>query len=138
LICNEKKEILFVSPMYDGKTHDFAIFKNIFTNIDFSALNLYVDLGFLGIKKTIKYNELFIPHKASKNHPLNDDQKKENSTLSSVRVAVENAIAKLKSFFILRIENRMRINTKLDDAFIICSALANFKTKKHKSLIINM
>jgi hypothetical protein len=124
--------------MYEGKIHDFTIFKNIFTNIDFSTLNLYVDLGFLGIKKTIKYDKLFIPHKASKNHPLDENQKKENSTLSSIRVAVENAIAKLKSFFILRIENRMRIKTKLDDAFVICSALANFKTKKYKPLKINI
>ena len=121
--------------MYDGKTHDFTIFKNIFTNIDFSALHLYVDLGFLGIKNVVKYDNLHIPYKASKNHPLDNIKKEENSILSSIRVAVENAIAKLKSFFILRIENRMRIKSKLDDAFVICAALANLKTKKRNKLI---
>lgn len=129
IVCDKDKRILFISSMYDGKTHDFTIFKAIFSGIDFSALDLYVDLGFLGIKKAIHYNHLYIPDKASKYHPLDAIKKEENSTLSSIRVAVENAIAKLKSFFILRIENRMRIKSKLDEAFTICAALANFKTK---------
>lgn len=120
--------------MYDGKIHDFSIFKELFTNIDFSALKVYVDLGFLGIKKIINPQELHIPIKASKNHPLTETQKEFNCNISRIRVVVENAIAKMKAFFVLRIENRMRISQKLDDAVHICSYLANFK---HKSMIIN-
>ena len=37
--------------MYDGKADYFSIFKEIFTNFNFSKLEVYVDLGFLGIKK---------------------------------------------------------------------------------------
>lgn len=113
--------------MFDGKTHDFSIFKGIFTGFDFSNLRVYVDLGFLGIKKVIISGELFIPYKGSKKHPLNEIQKEVNCTYARVRVGVENAIAKIKSFFILRIENRMRIANKLNDAFLICSMISNFK-----------
>lgn len=120
--------------MYDGKTHDFTIFKAIFSGMDFSALKLHVDLGFLGIKKKVTFNRLFIPHKASKHHPLSEEQKRENRILAARRVVVENAIAKLKVFFVLRIENRMKRKEKLSDAFDICTLLANFK---NKPLIVN-
>jgi DDE superfamily endonuclease len=113
--------------MYDGKTHDFSIFKEIFTDFDFSNLKVYVDLGFLGIKKKVKFDELFIPHKGSKKQPLSEIQKDENGTYSRIRVGIENALAKIKSFFILRIENRMRIKRKLNDAIEICSLISNFK-----------
>ncbi len=113
--------------MFDGKTHDFSIFKDIFTGFDFSGLKVYVDLGFPGIKKVIGSGELFIPYKGSKKHPLSKAQKETNCTYSRIRVGIENAIAKIKSFFILRIENRMRIANKLNDAFLICSMISNFK-----------
>ena len=58
-ICGKNKRILFISAMYNGKTHDFSIFKEIFTN--FSNLKVYVDLGFLGIKKKVKLNGCFYP-----------------------------------------------------------------------------
>jgi hypothetical protein len=52
--------------------------------------------------------------------------------LARVRVRVEHAIAKIKTFFILRIENRMKQKTKLDEALSICVGLANFKIKLAK------
>lgn len=127
IICDKNKRILFISAMYDGKTHDFSIFKEIFTDFDFSKLKVYVDLGFLGIKKKIKFDELFIPHKGSKKKPLSEAQKDENCNISRIRVGIENALAKIKSFFILRIENRMKIKEKLNDAIEICSLISNFK-----------
>ncbi|MEJ7660572.1 MAG: transposase family protein [Hymenobacter sp.] len=73
----------------------------------------------------VKY--VFIPFKARKNHPLTAFQKAVNQCLASVRVAVENSIAQLKAFFVLRIENRMRKKEKLADAFSLCAELACFK-----------
>lgn len=51
-----------------------------------------------------------------------------NALFAHVRIVVENTLAKVKSFFILRIENRMRQKAKLADSFQRCAALANFKT----------
>ncbi len=93
-----------------------------------SAYRLHVDAGFTGIKKAVKHQCVWIPYKASKNHPLTKVQKIINTLLAHVRVVIENVIAKAKSFFILRIENRMRRKAKLTDAFRLCTALANFKT----------
>ena len=98
--------------MYDGKADYFSIFKEIFTNFDFSKLEVYVDLGFLGIKKKVKFDELFIPNKGSKKQPLSEIQKDENCTYSRIRI---------------RIENRMRIKRKLNDAIEICSLISYFK-----------
>ena len=129
LICDCYKRILFASNAYDGRTHDFAIFKEIFAGLDFSRFETHVDLGFLGLGKNVSGANVFIPHKATKNYPLTARQKEENTELSRLRVVVENAIAKIKSFFIMRIENRMKIKNKLNDAFHICAALANFKSR---------
>lgn len=97
-----------------------------------------MDAGFVGIQKSAPCEHVWIPYKARKTQPLTKGQKAINYVFSYVRVAVENTIAKLKAFFILRIENRMRINQKLDDAVQLCAALANFKTVNRdcKSLII--
>ena len=105
------------------------MFKDLFANFDFSPFRLHVDSGFQGIAKQVQSEQIFIPHKARKKTPLTQEQKDENTALSRLRVSVENAIAKIKSFFILRIENRMRKKAKLDDAMELCVALANFKTK---------
>jgi len=95
-----------------------------------SAYRLQVDAGFIGIKKAVHYQDVWIPYKASKNHPLTKVQKLVNTLLAHVRIVVENALAKVKSFFILRIENRMRQKVKLANSFQLCAALANFKTAR--------
>ncbi len=109
--------------------HDFTIFKEIFASLDFSAFKTFVDLGFLGIKKHVRGEAIYLPHKATKKRPLTAEQKAENTAQATIRVVVENAIAKIKSFFVCRVENRMKIKAKLDDAFEICASLANLKTK---------
>lgn len=124
-----------MSAAYPGHTHDFVIFKKLFAGLDFSGRVVYVDSGFVGIKKNITGAIIYIPHKSSKNHPLTQDQKDDNTALSKVRVVIENSIAKIKSFFILRIENRMKIKQRIDEVIGLCADLANFKTKM--SLTIN-
>jgi hypothetical protein len=116
---------------------DFTMFKEVFVNIQLQGLRIHVDLGFLGIKNLHPDSLINIPHKSSKNSPLTAQQKKENQKLARFRVVVEHAIAKLKVFFILRIENRMKMKEKLDEAFVICAGLANLKINLHKSLVTN-
>jgi len=130
LVSTLDKRLIFVSKAYSGHTHDFTIFKDIFAALDVSAYRLHVDAGFVGIKNVVTCKHIWIPYKASKHKPLTNVQKAINHVFAHVRVAVENTIAKLKAFFILRIENRLRIKSKLEDAFQLCAALANFKTAK--------
>jgi DDE superfamily endonuclease len=88
-------------------------------------------LGFLGIAKCIKSKQIFIPHKKKKNQELSEEQKNENCMLARFRVGVENTIAMIKRFFILRIENRMHPKEKLDSAVELCACAWNFH-KKYK------
>lgn len=71
-----------------------------------------------------------MPHKKPPKRELSTQEKAENVVLSRLRVVIENAFAKLKSFFVLRIENRMRNKQRLDEAIELCAGLANFKTIK--------
>jgi len=136
VISDSDKKIHFLSAMFEGSIHDFTLFKTSFGQGSFKAVSLHVDLGFLGIENYSQEAKINIPHKKPKNKKLSQAQKEDNRTLSSFRVSVENTIAMIKRYFILRIENRMHINKKLDSAVEICSLLWNFK-KKCKSLIIN-
>lgn len=133
VICDALKRVLFASAAYPGHVHDFTIFKEVFANLDFSAFQIFVDLGFLGIRKHVRGDVIYLPHKTTKKRPLTAEQKAENTAQAKIRVVVENAIAKIKSFFICRVENRMKLKGKLDDAFEICSSLANFKSKSLKT-----
>ena len=108
------KKILFPSFAYPGHTHDFTIFKELFAGLDFFGRLVYVDSGFTGIKKQIRGASIHLPQKATKNHPLTQEQKAGNTGLAKIRVVVENAIAKMKAFFVLRIENRLKIKQRLE------------------------
>jgi hypothetical protein len=134
IVTDMSRRILWISPLAGGSVHDFSIFKSVFSGLDFSKLAVWVDLGFLGIDKQVTVGELFIPFKASKHEPLDETAKEYNSIISSMRVRIEHAFAHLKSFFILRIKNRMRTASKLDQVFNLCASLVNFR---HKQLIVN-
>lgn len=113
--------------MQEGSVHDFTIFKAIFSGLDLSRFTVWVDSGFIGIDKHVSCTNLFIPFKSSKYHPLGEPEKEYNSIISSIRVKIEHAIANLKTFFILRHKNRMRLEIKLHETFVICASLANFR-----------
>lgn len=103
-----------MSKAYSGCTHDFAIFKDIFTGLALENYRIHVDAGFVGIQYSLACKHVFIPHKARKNQPLTSLQRTIKHLLASLRVVVENALAKLKSFFVLRITNRMKKKEKIN------------------------
>lgn len=107
--------------MFEGSIYDFKMFKTSFEQGSFKDASVHVDLGFLGIKNYCPQAKIEIPHKKVKDKELSQEQKDENRILSSFRVSVENTIAMIKRYFILRIENRMYIKTKLDNVVEICS-----------------
>ncbi|WP_236943322.1 transposase family protein [Hymenobacter sp. PAMC 26628] len=124
-----------MSKGYSGRQQDFAILKDMLAGICLKNYTLHVDLGFQGIKNLGISERIFIPFKASKNNPINAWQRAINRLLARERVAVENALAKMKSFFILRQENRMRKKVKLEEVFQLCAGLANFKSLNNALII---
>jgi len=77
----------------------------------------------MGIKKRHKNSE--IPHKASKLHPLSDEQKEDNKQKASARICVEHINAKIKTFQILTQKYRNR-RKKFNLRFNLICGLINF------------
>ena len=82
----------------EGKKHDYALFKDERRWLK-REWKFLTDTGFLGIKNT--YFNALHPHKASKLHPLTDEQKAENRKISSARITIEHINARLKVFKII-------------------------------------
>lgn len=127
ILCDKKGRILFTSELLPGSNVDFTLFKKELAHLDFGTKQVWVDLGFVGIKNYIKEQHVNIPHKKPRNKLLTQEQKDENTALSRIRVIVENAIAGLKRYYILRHENRIKLRNKLSEAVELCAALWNFK-----------
>ena len=135
VISTTKKRILFLGYTVSGSIHDYTRFKDEFpAETDwFSLFKLWVDLGYLGIQKTYKALEIYIPHKKprkSKNKPntqLTPEQKNENTAMSKVRVAVENAIGGMKRFNIVTHIFRNRKEQFVDLTALITAGLWNWK-----------
>lgn len=129
------KTILFLGYTVSGSRHDYGLLKEEFPPSEnwFENFNLWVDLGYLGIKKDYKAACINIPHKKPRKSKLNPnpsltkEQKEENRRISKVRVIVENAIGGMKRFVILTARFRNKIIGFVDDAAILAAGLWNLK-----------
>ena len=127
IIVTVLKTIPYISYCCEGKQHDFALLKNQFNpEIPwFNEFNIYLDLGYLGFLNKYSVNNLFIPHKKSKNKPLTEDQKASNQQLASKRVVVEQCFAGLKRFRIRLDRLRLHRIDFYDDIIGVCAGLWN-------------
>ena len=91
-----------------GSCHDFKLYKKSKLHIH-PNIKQKGDSGYQGVQKKHKNTDL--PVKASKNHKLTKDEKKQNRLLSQKRVFIEHTNAKCKVFNLL--ENRYRSHSKL-------------------------
>ena len=80
IIANKEKRILFIRQPYKGSCHDYKILKSEFNPRQanwFIKMEVYVDLGFLGIQKDF-ISKIRIPFKRKKKQELEKDQKEYN------------------------------------------------------------
>jgi len=117
VISDLSKFIWFLGLTTQGSMHDFRLLQ---LELDpkkdwFAAFEVMVDLGYIGMDKSYKIKELFIPHKRSstkkgeKKQSLTTEQKADNKHVNKVRVLVENAIGGMKRIGILTQTFRNRI-----------------------------
>lgn len=119
---NKKGRILHVSKSVPGTVHDFNLFKQGPPLPDHARG--YFDSGYQGIDKIHKDSDF--PYKATKNKPLDQEEKEYNIGLSRFRVKVEHIIGDLKTFRILshRYRNkRKKYGIKVN----IIAGIVNFK-----------
>ena len=105
-----------------GKVHDFTLFKKSRLPLS-KKIAVLVDLGYQGIQRWAA--NVTLPHKASKLHSLDKQQKKENRALASLRIAIEHINAKIKTFKILSQQYRNR-RKRFGLRFTLICALINF------------
>ncbi|GHU19547.1 hypothetical protein FACS189472_09490 [Alphaproteobacteria bacterium] len=139
IICNEKKEILFVSPSKDGRVHDLQQLKKsaVVEHIPPDKA-IWVDKAFCSIEKILKNgNTVMIPHKKprkckkelppdkkEKREKLWAQQNAENKIISGIRIVVEHAIGGIKRFRCMTDPFRNKLG-KDDQMIVIAAALWN-------------
>ncbi|MCP3944549.1 MAG: transposase [Desulfobacteraceae bacterium] len=133
VISTPEKVILFVGQTFTGHNHDYKILKEEFCPDKpwFEDTGVLGDLGYQGIQKDYKGEEIRTPHKKprkSKADPkpeLNKEQKEENRALAKVRVYVEHAIGGMKRYNILNHPFRNMKDNFVDDVIAVCAGLWN-------------
>jgi hypothetical protein len=127
------KWIVFVGRTFSGHNHDYRMLKQeLPPDLDwFSDLEVWVDLGYQGIRSDYGGDLIEIPHKKppkSKTNPhpeLTAEQRAENRAVSQVRIFVEHAIGGMKRFNILVQRFRNRKEHFEDDSVGVCAGLWN-------------
>ncbi len=124
IMSDYKKKILYLSPTKPGKMHDKRIIdKSMLISHIPKDIAIWADTGFQGIQK--QHKNVLMPKKKPKGKSLTASQKRENQTISSIRIVVENAIAGIKRYNCLT--NTFRNKNGTDDIMMnICSGLWNF------------
>ena len=100
-------EQILVTDFCHGSCHDFQLFKQS-RSIVAEHICLLADAGYQGLASLHSNSQT--PAKKSKLHPLSQEQKASNRSLSQKRILVENIIRRLKIFRILseRYRNRRK------------------------------
>jgi hypothetical protein len=118
-------EKILATDFGDGSEHDFQLFKNSHCALSPKTC-LLADSGYQGLLAFHPNSQT--PVKKSKLHPLNQEQKASNRTLSRKRILIENIIRRLKIFRILseRYRNRRK---RFGLRFNLIAAICNIELK---------
>ncbi len=130
--------ILFLGLTTMGALHDYFLLKeelHWYDNQDtwFEFIELFIDLGYLGIVDDFVIKKVNIPFKKppkSKDNPnpqLTDEQKEHNKTVSKTRVRIEHAIGSMKIYNMMAHIYRNHKQEFEDVSAAICAALHNLK-----------
>lgn len=123
VVVNKKNSRILAINFSNGKKHDFNLFKESKLRVN-RRIKVLVDTGYLGIENIINNSKL--PHKNSKNHKLNKEEKLENKKISSKRIVVENVIGSVKRFRILSEKYRNR-RKRFGLRFSLIAGIHNFE-----------
>lgn len=101
--CTPGGRIVSVSTTAPGRTHDLTVlrYNGLLDRLPADA-GVMADKGYIGVTADAGARAVVIPVRASKNHPLTDEQKGSNRVISGCRVVVEHVMAQLSRFQVLR------------------------------------
>jgi len=103
LICTPSGRVGSVGPSVPGSVHDLTLLRNSGEADELlPEEGLMTDLAYVGLADDRPGLRVVLPHKAKKDVPLTGQQKAYNKRVSRCRVVVENLLARLKVFQVLR------------------------------------
>ena len=117
--------ILYVSRTFSGRVHDKTIADTAYSIP--AGYTLVQDSGYQGYQP--EGVKIIQPLKKSRGKELTREQKELNQQISAYRVRVEHAIGSVKRLRIVKDECRLRKNDFVDEIFLWCAALHNFRLK---------
>lgn len=125
LIVDQQSQILFLSSTYPGSVHDKKLADEAGHCYPDKTV-LIEDLGYQGYEP--ENISVLIPHKKPKKDELTEQQKRENTDLSQIRVPVEHVMAGIKRLNIVKEKIRLRIQNVRDRVMLIACGLHNLRT----------
>ena len=107
MVVDKKTLKIICTDVGKGRRHDYHLYKTSKVQA-LEKTEIVVDTGYQGLQKL--HSKTLKPVKRSKKKPLSKSEKKSNHEISSVRVAVEHVIRRVKVFRIIaeRYRNRRK------------------------------
>lgn len=128
VLSDEHKRVGYVSPTYEGKAHDYGIFK---AEIDPSVIPKdiahWLDKGFIGIEKDYPGVTVIIPKRKPKGLNLTDAEKEQNKIISGIRIVSEHAIGGIKRYRIVSDNFRNKTDKFCDTVMYLTCGLWNYR-----------
>ena len=125
VVINSLCLVLFVSATVAGKIHDKKIADTYYCIP--KGFTLWQDTGYQGYKPEGVLIQQ--PLKKPPGKELTPQQKQDNQQISSFRVRIEHAIGSIKRYRIVKDECRLRKNRFVENIFLTCAALHNFRLR---------
>ena len=122
-ITDPKGCLLYISPSFEGATHDKTIWEQL--QIEPGPVNWLADLGFLGIDK--EHPNVVLPFKKPKKGELTELQKQINRALGSCRVRIEHAFSGIKRLKVIRNKIRLKSYKVRDQVMLVAAAMHNLR-----------
>lgn len=122
MVIDDNKKIICTDFSLDNR-HDFRLLQDSKLQIN-QNIQIFVDSGYIGIRKIYTKNIIKIPIKRTKKHKLTKKDKRYNRELSKTRIKVEHINAEIKRFKILGTKYRNK-RKKFTLRFNLICALIN-------------
>jgi hypothetical protein len=143
ILSNKHRKISYISKLYTGARHDYAMLKAEFpADLPwFTQYSVWLDSGFQGFQDSYSCKSLQISFrrkrvKKGQTNELGIEQKAHNQMVSKERIFVEHSIGGLKRFRILYHRIRIKKEEILNRIVNVCAGLWNFSLQDNV-LIMN-
>lgn len=125
VVADEKKRILILTKSKSGRRHDkrLADKEELFSRLP-PEVTVWTDTGFQGVHA--QHSKTQMPKKATKNHPLTEEERQNNRIISGLRIVAEHAIGGMKRLKAAADIYRNRIPRTDDRLNLLCAGLWNF------------